>query len=458
MSRRYWTPRRSNQFTRRELIRVGGIGALGLSLPQMLRANSSRQSSNASGEKSCIFIVQYGGAPHQDMFDLKPDAPTEIRGAYRPISTSVAGMQICEKLPRLAKLAHRFALIRSMTHRNGSHDGAMHVCMTGQSQPAPSTPYFGSVAAKLRPSKSMPSYAWIQNLAGDVKPRYLTGGYLGMAYSPLRIGKDLDNPSNPKFRLKLFDPVKEVTAGRLAARFELLDRFGSEQAIASQSAAEMRAFQDQAFQLITSPKARRAFDLTGESPQTRERYGWHPLGQNLLLARRLIEAGLRLASVVAWVGVPPGSKFKNVQTWDMHGGGLGGIYGSGPYGLGWALPCVDQAVSALLEDLHQRKLLQQTTVVMVGEFGRTPKVNKGGGRDHWPACYSAMLAGGGIRGGAVYGASDSNAGQVRHHPVSPEDFGATLYQALGIPPETPFGPDGFSGRVSHGKPVSELFG
>ena len=443
--------------TRRRLLQVGGVGMLGLSLPDLLRANSS--SAGSGEEKSCIFIVQYGGAPHQDMFDLKPSAPSDIRGPYRPISTTVPGMQIGEKLPQLAKLAGQFALIRSMTHSNGGHDGGMHVAMTGHSQPKVDTPYCGAMMAKLRPAtRNMPSYAWIQNLAGDVKPRYLTGGYLGAAYAPLRVGKDLDNPSNPDFRFKAFDPTPGLSEHRLVERHELLRRFEPAEALVPGPTAEYRRVQERAFDLLTAPEAGRAFDVKLEPDDVRRRYGMHPLGQNLLMARRLIESGVRLASVVAWVGVPPGSKFKNVQTWDMHGGALGSIFGTGPYGLGWALPNVDQAVSALLEDLAARDLLQRTLVVMVGEFGRTPKINKNSGRDHWPSCYTALIAGAGIRGGAVYGASDAQAGQVKSNPVSPEDFGATLFSALGVPPETPFGPDGFSGRVSPGKPIDALFG
>ncbi len=192
----------------------------------------------------------------------------------------------------------------------------------------------------------------------------------------------------------------------------------------------------------------------------RERYGPHPLGQNLLMARRLIENGVRLVSVTAWTGVPPGHKFNNVQTWDMHGGGLGGIFDVGQHGLGWALPVVDQAVSALLVDLETRGLLGNTLVVMVGEFGRSPTIGKGNapGRDHWPACYSAMLAGCGIRGGLVYGSSDKHGAYVRDKPVSPENFGATLFHALGVPPETRLAPDGFTRPASMGKPILELFG
>ncbi len=167
---------------------------------------------------------------------------------------------------------------------------------------------------------------------------------------------------------------------------------------------------------------------------------------------------MRLVSVVAWTGTPPGSNFSNVQTWDMHGGGLGSIFGTGPYGLGWALPRVDEAVSALLEDLVARDLLRRTLVVMVGEFGRTPKINSGAGRDHWPNCYTAVIAGAGIRGGAIYGASDQHGAQVKTNPVSPEDFGATIFTALGISPSSLFGPNGISGRVSTGNAIGELFG
>lgn len=197
-----------------------------------------------------------------------------------------------------------------------------------------------------------------------------------------------------------------------------------------------------------------------EPAVTRDRYGWHPLGQNLLMARRLIESGVRLVTVVAWTGPPPGENFANVQTWDMHGvlyKPHDSIFGSSAFGLSLALPRVDEAVSALLDDLHDRGLLESTLVVMVGEFGRTPQViNRG--RDHWPNCYSSLLAGGGIRGGMMYGASDEQAAYVKDSPVSPGDFSATLFQALGISPESRFGPDGFSLKASEGQPVLNLFG
>ncbi|MBI1913549.1 MAG: DUF1501 domain-containing protein [Planctomycetes bacterium] len=452
-----------NLWTRRRLLQVGGIGALGLGLPELLNARAAVPGAVRRGpERSCIFIVQYGGASHHDSWDLKPDAPQDIRGPYKPITTNVPGVRIGELLPRLARLADRCCLVRSMTHGNGGHDGGMHICMTGHSLPKENTPYFGSVMAKLRPAtRNVPSYVWVQNLAGDVQPRYLNGGFLGAAYAPLRVGNDLDNPSVPNFRVGAFDPPRDVPLPRLHARQALLGRVepGTSPMLRARPADALRRFQERAVELLTGPEARRAFDLDREPASVRDRYGRHPLGQNLLMARRLIEAGVRLVSVTAWCGTPPGERFRNVQTWDMHGdgAGLGSIFGTGAYGLGWALPRVDEAVSALLLDLEQRGLLASTLVVMVGEFGRSPKIVRAG-RDHWPSVYSALLAGAGVRGGTVHGASDKIGGYVRDNPVSPEDFGATLFQALGVPPETRLGADGFTHPVSTGRPVPGLFG
>src|SRR6266540_2760433 len=215
-----------NLWTRRRLLQVGGIGALGLGLPEFLHARApSSDAPRRGSEKSCIFIVQYGGASHHDSWDLKPDAPQDIRGPYKPIATNVPGIRIGELLPRLAHLADRYCLVRSMTHPNGGHDGGMHICMTGHTTPKENTPYFGSVMAKTRPStRNIPSYVWLQNLAGDVQPRYLGGGFLGAAYAPLRVGTDLDNPSAPGFRVRAFDPSADVSHQRLLERHELLRR------------------------------------------------------------------------------------------------------------------------------------------------------------------------------------------------------------------------------------------
>jgi Protein of unknown function (DUF1501) len=449
----------AGMLTRRRLVQVGGIGAIGLGMPEMLRGGGPSPGERPRSTRSCIFIVQYGGCSHIDSFDLKPEAPNEIRGPFKPISTVVPGTRICELLPRLARLADRYCLVRSMTHGNAGHDGGMHVCMTGHSNPAEDTPYYGAITAKLRPaSRNVPSYVWVQNLAGDVQPRYLTGGFLGPAYSPLRIGTDLDTPAAPGFRVKVFDPPADVSTERLWSRDRLLtqmDRIGT----APSTAAGFQSYRERALDLITGSEARAAFDLDREPTSVRDRYGRHPLGQNLLLARRLIEAGTRLVSVTAWTGLPPGETFRNVQTWDMHGNGagLGSIFGTGHFGLGWALPRVDEAVSALLIDLEIRGLLDDTLVVLVGEFGRSPRISNEG-RDHWPACYSALLAGAGVRGGAAYGSSDKTGGYVRDGALRPEDFGATLFHALEVPLDTRLGADGFTRPVSGGQPRLELFG
>ena len=464
-------------FSRRQLLQVGGISSLGLSLPALLKAGVPRAGQGGlagtqNSERSCLFIVQYGGASQIDSFDPKRLAPEDVRGPYQPISTRTPGLQICELLPQLAMQSDKFTVIRSMTHGNGGHDGGMHVAMTGHSVPKVDTPYFGSVVSRIRPStRNMPSYVWLQNLAGDVEPRYLKGGFLGSAYSPLRVGNDLDNPSVPEFRFSAFDPPAGTSTEKLLLRKELLQRLECSAHSADlrnrsgvlrstkEPFAEFSRFQEKAVDLVTGTEARAAFDVTRESDKVRDRYGRHPLGQNLLMARRLIEAGVRLVSVTAWCGIAEGEKFTNVQTWDMHGPGaaahLGSIFGTGSYGLGFALPRIDQSVSALLEDLDDRGLLESTLVVLVGEFGRSPKVSNQG-RDHWPACYSALVAGAGIRPGTVYGSSDLHGAYVRENPVSPEDFSATLYRALGIDPGTRLGLDGFTHPASTGQSIEEL--
>lgn len=462
MSPRLSQPAHSH-LSRRQLLQVGTVGYLGLDLGVLLgvqRAQADTSADILGRAKSCIFILQYGGASQIDSWDMKPTATEEIRGAFQPIQTTVPGFQICEKLPLLAERADRYAVVRSLTTSDGGHDGAMHICMTGHKVPTDQTPYFGSVVSKLAPTEhNLPSYVWVQNLAGDVRPWYLTGGALGMAHSPLRVGNDLENPAKPGFRFTAFDPPAEVTTDRQSQRFQLL-RALDEPLQKAAGPQVFQQFQTRAQALLTGHTARHAFDVEQEPMAVRDRYGRHPLGQNLLLARRLVESGVRLVTVVAWTGVPEGEAFRNVQTWDMHGvlypaGDT--LFGNSSFGLGWALPRVDQGVSALLDDLEQRGLLDETLVVMVGEFGRTPRVNARG-RDHWPNCYSAMLAGGGVRGGTVYGATDNQSASVKDNPVTPADFTATLFHALGIAPETRFGPDGFSLQASTGQPVLDLFG
>ena len=441
--------------SRRQLLQAGGLGALGLSLPQLLHARQSQATRRR--EKHCIFHFPYGGLAHLASWDPKPNAPAELRGPYKPIATGVPGFKVGELMPRLAQNADKFAVIRSMTHTMALHHTANEMLLAGNRKPAADDPAFGSVVTKLKPSAAnVPSNVWLQKFGGGAMPRdhtYLTGGALGPAHAPLLISTGhTDNLATPGYRVKAFDTDTNIPAERVAGRRELLEKLDANNPLAPHRA--------KAFDLLTGTAAKKAFDLDQEPAKVRDRYGRNPLGQNLLLARRLVEAGVRLTSVVAWTGMKPAEKFLSIETWDMHGNAGIGIFDDGWNGLGFALPRCDQAVSALLEDLTERGLLDDTLVVLVGEFGRTPRISKGGGgvngRDHWPNCYSAMLAGAGVRGGAVYGASDATAAYVKDDPVSLEDFTATLYTALGIDPATRLSPDGFTRPASTGTPVSAL--
>jgi hypothetical protein len=451
--------------SRRRFLQVGAVGSL-LSLPELLQAKSASAMGRASKvpEQACIFIVQQGGASHIDMWDLKPSAPEGYRGPYKPIATTVPGMRIGELLPRISRQASRCCLIRSMTHAAAGHLDGMHVCLSGQSRPSADAPYLGSIVGKLRPSRSnIPSYVWIQDMEYDAGTYFHTGGALGPLHAPLRVGKGVENFAKPGFRATAFDPAAGLTAARLLRRRELLPTLegSGKPTPAFPEADKLSHFRQRAFDLVTGPEARRAFDLELEPSRVREHYGRHPLGQNLLAARRLIEAGVRLVSVHAFTGFDGRTKWPPVvNVWDMHGAGgkPTSIFSSNTYGLPYVLPRFDQAVSALLDDLAQRGRLESTLVIAVGEFGRTPKINGGPGRDHWPACYSALLAGGGVRGGVVYGASDKLGAYVKDRPVSPEDFAATVMHALGVDPDTRLGRDGVSRPASAGKPILALLG
>lgn len=458
------TPPTSGQFSRRQLLQIGGVSALGLGRPQLLQARAPAPGGGKRSERSCIFICLYGGPSQIDLWDMKPDAPVEIRGPYRPIATATPGLQITDLMPRLARQSERFCLVRSLTHDQPEHTKANTMLLTGQSKPNADAPALGAVVAKLRPAtRNAPSYVWLQKFGGGAMPpdaSYLGGGYLGPGCAPLPIGtKDhTEDPSAAGFRVSALDAAGDVPVQRLHERKQLLARLAPISGGADPQAANFQTYQNRAFDLVTGPEVRRAFDLTHEPAKVRDWYGMHPLGQHLLMARRLIEAGVRLVGVVAWCGLAPGDKFMSIETWDMHGNGTP-IFGMGWNSLGWAAPRLDEALSALLEDLHQRGLLDSTLVVGAGEFGRTPKIDAGGkGRNHWPHCYTGLLAGAGVRGGAVYGASDKHAAYVKDRPVSPEDFGATLLHALNVPPDTRLGADGFSRPASTGQPILDIFG
>ncbi|HEV3237460.1 MAG TPA: DUF1501 domain-containing protein [Gemmataceae bacterium] len=464
----------AGKISRRRLLQLSGVGLLSsMGLPGTVMARAEVKEGRAKGakEKSCIYILLCGGPSHLDTWDLKPQAPLEIRGPYKPIATTVPGMRISELHPRLAKLTQHFCLIRSMTHPGNisNHFDAMHHCLSGQSDAPADSPYLGSVLSKLRPSqKNVASYVWLIKCVGDpvfCAPNIGTGGSLGAAYGPLFVGSADNHPAMPGFK-----PPDVFTSAdsseRTQGRRLLLDGLDHPKSV-SERLHVTNDWQDMhrhAFELATASGARQAFDLEREDPKTRDRYGRHPLGQNLLLARRLVESGVGFVTVNGWTGTAPGQVGGGPpsSSWDMHGGemGMGTAFGTGSYGMGWCLPCLDEALSALLTDLKDRSLLESTLVVVSGEFGRTPKINTNQGipgRQHWPACYSAILAGAGIRGGAVYGESDKIGAAVKDKPVRPQDLAATIYHALNVPLNSLTTKEGAARPLTNTEPLLDLF-
>ncbi len=459
--------------SRRRLLQAGGIGALTLGLPGMVAAgvDGKRGLGGGAAEKSCIFVLLCGGPSHVDTWDLKPEAPAEIRGPYKPIATSVPGMRISELHTRLATLTQHFSLIRSMTHVGNisNHFDAMHHLLSGQADAPADSPYIGSILAKVRPTqRTIASYVWLIKCVGDpvfCAPNIGTGGHLGMTHSPLFVGSATNHPAMPEFK----SPDELLAAEspeRMQERRRLLDGLSPAERAGSgrRALSDWQDLHGRAFELANGPGGRQPFELEREPVTVRDRYGMHPLGQNLLLARRLVESGVGFVLVNGWTGPSPSEKLSGPpsSSWDMHGSnmGMGSAFGTGSYGMNWCLPRLDEALSALLVDLHDRGLLESTLVVVMGEFGRTPRIITGEfpGRQHWPSCHSAIVAGGGIRGGAVYGASDKIGAYVKDKPVRSQDLAATIYHALGVPLNLRLGKDGFTRPLSSGEPILDLFG
>jgi hypothetical protein len=451
--------------SRRRLLQMGGLGLLNASAPGVVMARTGGPSKGPAAEKSCIFILLCGGPSHLDTWDLKPSAPEEIRGPYKPIASAVPGMRISELHPRLSKLTKHFCLIRTMTHPGNisNHFDAMHNSLSGQASAPADSPYIGSVLAKVRPSqRNVASYVWLIKCVGDpvfCAPNIATGGSLGAPYAPLFVGSATNNPALPNFAPP-DDLFSKETPDRLRARRQLLG--GLDRKTTRKS--DWRDVQDRGFDLATAAGPRKAFEIEREDARVRDRYGRNPLGQNLLLARRLVESGVGFVTVNGWTGPSPGVAGNGPpsSSWDMHGGemGMGNAFGTGSYGMGWCLPVLDAALSALITDLDERGMLDNTLVVVCGEFGRTPRINRNNGipgRQHWPHCYPAILAGGGIKGGMVYGESDKIGAYVKDKPVRPQDFSATIYHALGVPFESRLSKDGVSRPLSTGEPIMSLF-
>jgi hypothetical protein len=400
---------------------VGGAGLFGLTLPRLLRADETRAGRAALAD-SCVLIFLNGGPSHLDTWDMKPAAPAEVRGEFRPIRSTVPGVPLCEHLPRLARRLHHCTLVRSVHHSvNNAHAAAVYAGMTGHDRgevgggARPTDhPAIGSVVGLCRPPRSpvvpyvsMP-YITQEGAGGPPQPGFF-GGMLGRTRDPLFVLRD---PNRPDFALPELAP-----GGRLAQRRHLLERLG--RPAGDDTSRELAGFQARAFDLLQSAATQRAFQIDREPPAVRDRYGRNIYGQSTLLARRLIEAGTRVACV-SWA---PDAN----ATWDTHAGNFAKLKGT-------LLPQLDQAVSGLLDDLIDRGLLGRTLVAVMGEFGRSPKVNKAAGRDHWNFCYGLLLAGGGIKGGYVHGASDRIGARPSQSPVSPGDVVATIYHCLGIDP------------------------
>jgi hypothetical protein len=412
------------RISRRRMVQVGGIGLLGLTLPRVLHAASAAAAATAD---HCILVFLDGGPSHLDMWDLKPDAPAEIRGEFRPIPTSLPGVRLSEHLPKLAREMHRCALVRSVHHSvNNAHAAAVYAGLTGHDRgeigggTRPTDhPAIGSVVGLVRPPQapvvpyvSMP-YITKEGAGGPPQPGFF-GGLLGRARDPFFMLRD---PNAPGFALPELSLGPGVTPRQLDARRRLLDLLAAGTP-SDPREREMSSFQARAFDLLTAPATQRAFELHREPPALRDAYGRNIYGQCVLLARRLIEAGTRVACI-SWA---PDAN----ATWDTHGNNFKSLKNV-------LLPQLDAAVATLLRDLAERGLLERTLVVVMGEFGRSPKVNPAAGRDHWNFCYSLLLAGGGIKPGFVHGSSDRIGARPSSNPVSPADVVATVYQCLGIP-------------------------
>jgi uncharacterized protein (DUF1501 family) len=432
---------------RRDFLHVGGASlfGLGLTLPRLLAGQARAAERGLSpGDVSLIFVFLHGGLSTIDTWDIKPDAPAEFRGEFKPIATNISGIRIGEHLPRTAGQMDKFSLIRSFRHHNSDHGPADHYIFTGyfpqagfnpNLKPNNQRPALGSVIArKLGPRGSVPPYVCLPKMHPSAGP-----AYLGAAAAPFIIEAD---PSAPNFAVPDLVPPVTLAADRLAARKDLLaqvDRFQqAAEARANPAAQAVSVFQQKAFRLMTSPQAKKAFHVEAEPEKLRDEYGRNSLGQSCLMARRLVEAGVRCVTI-------------DHSNYDTHDNNFATLKGS-------LLPALDAALSTLFRDLAERGRLDTTLVLVTGEFGRTPRINTNAGRDHWGPAFTVALGGGGIKGGRVVGRSDARAERPAADPHGPEDLCATVYHLLGIDPEDEFyTPEGRPVKVvNDGRVIEEL--
>lgn len=399
--------------SRRDMLRIGGLSALGLGLTDLFAKPAVAQAATA---KSCILIWLDGGPSHLETFDVKPNAPAEVRGPFRTIATAVPGIEISECLPMTAQVMKHVCVVRSMTSPLGEHGLANHYMLTGyQPTPVLQYPSYGAVLAHERGERSvLPSYISVPE-AGPMAG----AGYLGNSWGPFAVGAD---PAKPDFQVRDLDFYAGVTPERMERRQSFVKQLDQLQQQVESTPPSDATF-EQALRLITSPAAKQAFDLSQESAATRARYGPRTIGQSCLLARRLVERGVPFVTVHN-----PGWDTHNDLVLRLKEGYAGAVVGVG------LIPMFDRAFAALVGDLQERGLLDQTLVIAMGEFGRTPKINTARGRDHWPRVFSLALAGGGIRGGQVYGSSDRVGESPADKPMTPADLAATVYTLLGVNP------------------------
>jgi uncharacterized protein (DUF1501 family) len=432
---------------RRDFLRVGAASLSGLvfTLPGLLqqRARAAEQG-RTTKDVSLIFLFLHGGLSTMDTWDLKPDAPAEFRGEFKPIATNVPGVQIGEHQPRTARQMDKLALIRSFWHHNSDHGPADHYMFTGYfpqagfnpgQKPNNQRPAHGSIIArKLGPRGSVPPYVCLPKMHASSG-----SAYLGASAAPFVIEAD---PNAPNFSVPDIMPPLNLAADRLEARQHLLaqiDRFHeAAEANANRDAQTVSVFQQKAFDLMTSPAAKKAFDIQAEPEKLRDEYGRNSLGQSCLMARRLVEAGVRCVTI-------------DHSNWDTHADNFGTLKRS-------LLPALDGALATLFRDLAVRCMLESTLVVITGEFGRTPRINKDAGRDHWGPAFTVALGGGGIKGGRVVGRSDARAERPASDPHGPEDLAATLYALMGIDSKDEFyTPEGRPVKiVNNGRVIHEL--
>ncbi len=451
--------------SRRDALRVGGLGLLGLTMPRLLRAQSQpalKAPKIRPRAKSVIFLYQFGGPSHIDMFDMKPDAPDAIRGPHKSMPSNVSGIHVSERLPRVAKVMDKVTLVRSMTHTMKNHNSASYYALSGHAPPTDDIrlkdslelfPAYGSVVDALSPSDGeVPTSVAYPYLIrdGSVTPGQ-RASFLGKAHDPFFFTAD---PNASDFRLPELSLPADVPVGRLEERRELQKLIDRQSHLLDHSAAArgLDEYYDKALAMLNSSRLRRAFDLSSEPQWLREAYGRHTYGQSCLLARRLVEAGAKFVTVYFSDSI--GGQSTERGGWDTHGFNNTHMY---PIIEKYHLPITDQTLPTFLLDLDSRGLLDDTLVVWMGEFGRTPRINSQTSRDHWPQCYTALLAGGGVRRGFVYGASDKNGAYPAKDPVRPDDLAATMYYLLGIDPETEvYGLGNRPVAISSGKPVMGL--